>query len=219
MSASKRNQSINHSSCVESQAPFPRRTQEKMFQAKNRPSYKKQLPSGLVHPALITKEPFFPLPVTAIVLPCSHNLLFSSTWGLAYTDPQTVQGINVTMRSWREGLPCQRKEETRGENQHWITECFLRNLIHVLFACRRMYLFVCLHLQRACLRACGRLCLSINGSAEIPSVWHRSPVICQKTAGHLPPSWEVRGTCPLCPQRLLRPCVYNLASYVYIFRA
>lgn len=160
MSASKRNQSINHSSCVESQAPFPRRTQEKMFQAKNRPSYKKQLPSGLVHPALITKEPFFPLPVTAIVLPCSHNLLFSSTWGLAYTDPQTVQGINVTMRSWREGLPCQRKEETRGENQHWITECFLRTTWSMFYSLVEgcIYLFVCIYSVRACVRVGGCVC-------------------------------------------------------------
>lgn len=73
MSASKRNQSINHSLCVGSEAPFPRRTQEKMVRAKNHPSYKKQLPSGLVHPPLVTKEPFFPLPVPAIVLPCSQS--------------------------------------------------------------------------------------------------------------------------------------------------
>lgn len=79
MSASKRNQSINHGLCVGSEAPFPRRTQEKRVRAKNHPSYKNQLPSGLVHPPLITKEPFFPLPVPTIVLPCSHSLLFQST--------------------------------------------------------------------------------------------------------------------------------------------
>lgn len=79
MSASKRNQSINHSLCVGSEALFPRRTQEKRVRAKNHPSYKEQLPSGLVHPPLVTKEPFFPLPVPAIVLPCSHSLLFQST--------------------------------------------------------------------------------------------------------------------------------------------
>lgn len=98
MSASKRNQSINHSLCVGSEAPFPRRTQEKRVRAKNHPSYKKQLPSGLVHPPLVTKEPFFPLPVPAIVLPCSHSLLFQSTWGLGCTDPPRL--LRVLMSRW-----------------------------------------------------------------------------------------------------------------------
>lgn len=50
-----------------------------MVPAKNRPSYKKQLPSGFVHPPLVTKESFFPIPVPAIVLLCSHTVLFKST--------------------------------------------------------------------------------------------------------------------------------------------
>lgn len=40
--------------------------------AKNHPSYKKQIPSGLVHPPLLTKEPFFAPPDPAIVLHCSR---------------------------------------------------------------------------------------------------------------------------------------------------
>lgn len=117
MSASKQRQSINHSLCVGSEAPLPRGTQEKRVWAKNHPSYKEQFPSGFVRPLLITKEPFFPLPVSVIVLPNSHSLLFPSTWGLGYTDPKTSQVINVAMRRQRESFPCYRKrdEETRGE--------------------------------------------------------------------------------------------------------
>ncbi|KAA8580810.1 hypothetical protein FQN60_013768, partial [Etheostoma spectabile] len=72
--ALKRNLSVNFERTL-FLAGAIRRTQEKRVRAKNHPSYKKQLPSGLVHPRLVTKEPFFPLPFPTIVLPCSHSLL------------------------------------------------------------------------------------------------------------------------------------------------
>lgn len=129
---------------------FQRGHKKKRVRAKNHPSYKKLLPSGLVHPLLITKEPFFPLPVPTIVLLCSHSLLFQSTWGLACTYPQTARGINVSMRRWREGLPCLKKTRWRDKKGDWKKKFPVYNLILVIR--RETGVFVCLF---ACMCVCA----------------------------------------------------------------